>query len=182
MSDDSFIDISKANIVYKSSDESVASVDNNGKVKTNGVGIASIFADVTVNGKSVIGSYPVKVMPNLNPTAIIVDGKNIVGFNSDVKAYSYLLNNNSKVPVVKASAASKDIMVDISQAKGIPGTAVINFVDNITLEKNTYYINFDVNSVSDEFNDASVGKQWEWIRENKANYSLSKKPGCAYYH
>ena len=54
LSDDSFIDISKANVVYKSSDASVASVDENGKVTARGVGIASIFADVTVNGKTVI--------------------------------------------------------------------------------------------------------------------------------
>ena len=177
LSDDSFIDISKAEVVYKSSDESVASVDENGKVTAKGVGIASIFADVTVNGKTVTGSCPVKVMPNLNPTAITVDGKNIKGFDPGVKAYSYLLNSNTKIPLVKASAADRDIQVDIAQAKGVPGTAVINFIDRITLEKNTYYINFDVKSISDEFNSASVGKQWEWIRENKATHSLSKKAG-----
>ena len=65
----------------------------------------------------------------------------------------------------------------MTQAKGVPGTAVVIFVDNITLEKNTYYLNFDVNSTSDEFNSASVGNQWEWVRENKANHSLSAKSG-----
>ena len=177
LSDDSFIELSKAHVAYKSSDASVASVDNNGKVTMHGVGIASIFADVTVQGKTVSGSYPVKVMPNLNPTAITVDGENIKDFDIKGKAYSYLLNSNSKIPVVKASAASKDITVDIAQAKGIPGTAVINFVDMITLEKNTYYINFDVKSVSDEFDNVSVGKQWEWVRENQSTHSLSKNAG-----
>ena len=177
LSDDSFIDMSKAKIVYKSSDASVASVDENGKVTAKGVGVASIIADVTVNGKTVSGSCPVKVMPNLNPTSILVDGKIITGFGPGVKAYSYLLNNSSKIPVVKASAVDSGIAVDISRAKGVPGTAVVNFIDNVTLEKNTYYINFDVKSVSDEFNGASVGKQWKWIRENSAIVSLSKKPG-----
>jgi beta-glucosidase len=177
LSDDSFIDIRKAKIVYKSSNTSVASVDTEGKVTAQGVGIALIGANVTANGKSVTGHYPVKVMPNLNPTAITVNGKTIEGFDSKVKAYSYLLNSNSKIPVVKGSAASKDITVDIAQAKGIPGTTVINFVDKITLEKNTYYINFDIHSVSDEFNNASIGRQWEWIRENQTNHSLSKKTG-----
>ena len=177
LSDDSFINLSKAKVVYKSSDESVATVDEKGKVTAQGVGIASIYADVTFNGKTVSGSYPVKVMPNLNPSAITVDGKNIQGFNPDVKAYSYLLNSNSKIPVAKASAADSDIKVDIAEAKSVPGTTVINFIDKITLEKNTYYINFDVKSVSDEFNSDTIGKPWEWVRENPQNWNLLKKPG-----
>ena len=151
----------------KATTQSVASVDENGKVTATGVGVALIFANVTVNGKTVSNSYPLKVMPDLSLKSITVDGKNIEGFNKEVKAYSYLLKSNSKIPVVKASAMVSDIMVDITQAKGMPGTAVIKFIDNITLEKNTYYLNFDVQSVSDEFNSASVGKQWGWVRENR---------------
>ena len=177
LSDDSFIDMSKVKVVYKSSNTSVASVDEKGKVTAQGVGIASIFANVTVNGKTLAGSFPVKVMPNLNPKAITVNGKNIEGFNSETKAYSYLLNSSSHAPVVEASAAGSNIMVDIKQAKGIPGTAVINFIDNITLEKNTYYINFDDNSTSDEFNSTSIGKEWEWVRENQGNHNLTTKAG-----
>ncbi|HVO75383.1 MAG TPA: glycoside hydrolase family 3 C-terminal domain-containing protein [Ignavibacteriaceae bacterium] len=172
LSDDSFIDLSKAKVAYKSSNTSVVSVDEKGKVTARGVGIATILADVTVNGKTLTGSFPVKVMPNLNPTSITVDGKNIEGFNPEIKAYSFLLNGSSKAPVVKASAAGSDVMVEIEQAKGIPGTAIINFIDNITFEKNAYYINFDVNSTSDEFNDASIGKQWKWVRENQAAHNL----------
>jgi hypothetical protein len=78
--------------------------------------------------------------------------------------------------VVAASAIGNNIKVDIEQAKGIPGTAVVQFIDIITLEKNTYYLNFDAKSVSDEF-DGTVGSQWKWIRENKTNQSLSKKSG-----
>ena len=177
LSDDSFIDIKKAKIIYKSNNPSVASVDENGKVTANKPGIASIFAYVTYNGNTVSNSCPVKVMPDLTPAEITVDGKKIKDFNIDVKAYSYLLKDNSKIPVVNATASDKDIKVDITQAKTLPGTAVVIFVDNNTLEKNTYYINFDVNSTSDEFNSESVGNQWEWVRENKANHSLSAKSG-----
>ena len=177
MSDDSFYDISKAKVMYRSNNPSVASVDQNGKVTANGVGVASIFADVTVDGKTVSNSYPLKVMPDLNPRSITVDGKNIQGFNSEVKAYSYLLKSSPKAPVVKADAGGNNITVNIEQAKGIPGTAVVKLIDDITLEKNIYYINFGVNSASDEFNSNSVGKQWEWIREDPANHSLSKKAG-----
>jgi beta-glucosidase len=177
MSDDSFYDIKKAKVAYKSSNPSVASVDVNGKVTATGVGTALIFASITVDGTTVSNSYPLKVMPDLSPKSITVDGKNIEGFKKEIKAYSYLLKSNAKIPVVNASAVSNDISVDIAQAKGIPGTAVINFIDNITLEKNAYYLNFDVNSASDEFNVASVGKQWKWVRENPTNVSFSKKPG-----
>ena len=178
LSDDSFVNIKNAKVTYKSSNPLVASVDESGKVTATGVGIASIVACVTVNGKTVSNSFPVKVMPDLSPKSLTVDGKNIEGFNKDVKAYSYLLKNNSKIPVVKASALISDIRVDIEQAKAIPGTAVIKFIDNITLEKNIYYLNFDVQSVSDEFNAASVGDQWKWLRENPATKSLSKNAGA----
>jgi beta-glucosidase len=177
MSDDSFYDIKKAKIEYKSNNPKVATVDANGLVSSTGVGAASIFAYVTIDGTTVSNSYPIKVMPDLNPNLITVNGKSIKGFNKEVKAYSYLLKNNSKVPVVDASALGNDITVNIEQAKAIPGTAVIQFIDNITLEKNTYYLNFDIKSISDEF-EGSVGSQWEWIRENKTNYSLSKKSGA----
>ncbi len=177
LSDDSFIDIKKAKIIYKSNNPSVASVDENGKVIANKPGIASIFAYVTYNEITVSNSCPVKVMPDLTPSEIKVGGKKIKDFNLDVKAYSYLLKDKSKIPVVNATAFDKDIEVDITQAKTVPGTAVVIFVDNNTLEKNTYYINFDINSTSDEFNSETIGNQWEWIRENKANHSLSAKSG-----
>jgi len=47
LTDDSFIDVSKAKITYKSNNPSVASVDENGKVTAGRPGIASIFAYVT---------------------------------------------------------------------------------------------------------------------------------------
>jgi beta-glucosidase len=146
-------------------------------VTATGVGVTSIFAEVTFNGKTVSNSYPLKVMPDLTLKSITVDGKNIEGFKKEVKAYSYLLKDKSKIPVVKASAMVTDIRVDIVQAKSVPGTAVVKFVDDITLETNTYYLNFDVQSVSDEFNNPAIGKPWEWVRENKPTYSLSKNTG-----
>ena len=177
LSDDSFINIKDAKVIYKSTNPSVASVDANGKVTATGVGVTLIIVDVTFNGKTVSNSYPLKVMPDLSLKSITVNGKNIEGFNKEVKAYSYLLKSNAKIPMVKASAMVSDIVVDIAQAKGVPGTAVIKFIDNITLETNTYYLNFDVQSTSDEFNNPVIGKPWEWVRENTATHSLSKNAG-----
>ena len=65
-----------------------------------------------------------------------------------------LLKSNSKFLWLKHLHELAILMLILTQAKGVPGTAVINFVDNITLEKNTYYLNFDVQSTSDEFNSA----------------------------
>ncbi len=177
LSDDSFYDISKAKVTYKSNNPSVLSVDENGKVTATGVGAATIFAYVSVEGTTVSGSYPLKVMPDLTPKSITVNGKPIIGFDKEVKSYSYLLKNNSKIPVLTASAISEDITVDIDQAKGVPGTAVVKLTDNITLETDCYYLNFDVKSVSDEFN-GSLGSHWNWIRESKDNYNLLKNSGA----
>jgi hypothetical protein len=177
LSDDSFLDLSKAEVVYKSNNPLVASVDGKGKVTAHKPGVASIFASVSYDGTTLSKSFPVKVMPNIAPAAIEVDGKTIKGFSPESKAYSYLLTNTSKVPVVKASAADNTIAVEIEQAKGIPGTAIVNFVDYTTFEKNLYYINFDVESAGDEFNNSTIGPKWEWIRENRANFSVSSKPG-----
>ncbi len=177
MSDDSFYDLSKATVAYKSNNPSVVSVNENGKVTATGVGVASVFAYVTIDGNTVSDSYPLKVMPDLNPKLITVNGKAIKRFDKETKAYSYLMKNTKKIPEVKAETEGDDISVEIEQAKGIPGTAVVHFIDDITLEKNTYYLNFDTKSESDEFNGGTLGQQWEWVRENPSTYSLSEKEG-----
>ena len=177
MSDDSFYDLKSATVNYKTNNPSVLSVDTNGKVTAKGVGAASVFAYVTIDGVTVSNSYPLKVMPDLTPKSITVNGKGINGFNKTIKAYSYLLKKDSKTPVVSASALGDDILVDIEQAKSVPGTAIIKFIDKITLEKNSYYLNFDTQSVSDEFNETSINKQWEWIRENSLAGNLTKNAG-----
>ncbi len=177
MSDDSFYDLSKAKVVYKSNNPSVVSVDGNGKITAKGVGTASIFAYVTVNGKTVSNYYPLKVMPDMSPMSITVDGKNIPDFNGEVKGYSYLLKDASKIPTVGATSPGNDVSVDVEQAKAVPGTALITMTDNVTVEKSVYNVNFGTKSVSDEFKGTTLGSQWSWVREKDADWSLSKKPG-----
>lgn len=176
LSDDSFLDLAKAEISYTTNDNSVVSIDQTGKLTALKPGVASVSVHVTYDGITVSNSAPVKVMPNLNPASITVNGKTIQGFSSSVKAYSYLLPKNSKVPVIKATAVDKDVAFEIEQATGIPGTAIINFIDYNTLEKNAYYINFGVSSFSDEFNNG-LSPQWEWMRESKSAYTLTGQPG-----
>ncbi|MBG0857909.1 MAG: glycoside hydrolase family 3 C-terminal domain-containing protein [Bacteroidales bacterium] len=177
MSDDSFYNIKNAKVTYKSNNPAVASVDEKGLVTAKGVGTASIFAYITVNGKTVSDSYPLKIMPDLKPASISVNGKNVSGFNPAVKAYSYLLKAGSGVPAVSAAAAGTDISVNVEQAKGVPGTAVVILTDNITLENNYYNINFGAKSVNDEFDGNSLASHWIWVRENPTHWSLTKKSG-----
>lgn len=116
-------------------------------------------------------------MPDLSAAAIKVNGETIEGFNNNTKAYSYLLKDNAKVPLVEASAVSKDIVVEIEQASKIPGTAIINLVDYQTYEKSTFLINFDRASVGDEFDQSELKEQWQWLRENKTNHKLDAQSG-----
>jgi len=177
MSDDSFINMINAAVSFKSNNPDVADVDEMGMVTAKGVGTASIFAYVNVNGKTVSNSYPLKVMPDLKPTSILVNGKKIAGFNQAVKAYSYLLSDTKSVPVVSAAAEGADVSVEVVQAQKVPGTATVILTDNITVEKSYYNVDFGIKSVSDEFKGGAPGKQWYWVRENPANWSLSKKQG-----
>jgi hypothetical protein len=176
MSDDSFYDIKQARVEFKSNNNAVATVDMNGKITAMGPGIASIIAQVTIDGTTLSNSVPVKVMPDLSPKSIKVNGKDIPSFDKHTKAYSFLLKNNSKLPVVTASALNNKAIVEIVQATGVPGTAIVRFVDNATNDFNTYYLNFDVQSANDEFNGA-IGNQWQWIRENKNTYNLTNVSG-----
>lgn len=173
LSDDSFIDLGQAKIVYKSNDVEVASVDANGKILAHRSGIASIVAQVSYNGKTVSSSFPIKVMPDLTPSYISVNGKTIKGFDAGAKSYSFLMKDKTKIPTVDAKAVCSDIEVNIDQPQGIPGTAVVSFVDGYTFEKNIYIINFDLESKSDEFDAGQLDSQWSWIRESEGNHSLT---------
>ena len=178
MTDDSFYDINKATVGYSSNNTAVVIVDQNGKVTATGTGIATITASVTINGKTKSDSFPVKVMPDLNASSILVNNKAIKSFSPDVVQYSYILKNTSgKAPVVNAIAATPDVVVETTQANSIPGTASVSITDLITCDKKAYTVNFGVKSISDEFKTNTIGSQWNWLRENSANWNLSKQPG-----
>lgn len=178
MTDDSFYDISRASIVYKSNNPDVAIVDQDGLITARSAGVATITAYVTIDDHTESGSFPLKVRPNLNPASITVNKKSVPGLNPDVTGYSYLMKKKSnKAPVVKVIPADPSIEVDIIQAGSIPGTATITLTDNNTVEKKVYAVNFGGISISDEFNKSELGDQWNWVRENESNWSLADNPG-----
>jgi hypothetical protein len=178
LTDDSFYEIEKANIVYSTNNPAVAEVDESGKVTATGTGIATITAQVTINGKTKSDDFPIQVMPNLNPVSIMVNNKEVKGFSPEVLQYSYLMKTTSdKAPVVDVKAVDPAVTVETVQAKSVPGTATISLVDYITFDKKEYAVNFGVKSVSDEFNAGTLGNQWNVVRENTENLSLTKQPG-----
>jgi len=178
MTDDSFYDISRAKVAYTSNNPAAATVDEAGLVTATGVGVATITASVTIDNKTESGSYPVKIMPDLRPALISVNNKAIPGFNSDLSGYSFLMKSPlAQAPVVTVVPVDPAVKVEIIQARSVPGTAAITLTDYITVDKKEYSVNFGVKSLSDEFNSATPGKQWIWVRENKDNWSLSKTRG-----
>ncbi len=178
MTDDSFYDIKKAKVVYSSNNSSVAVVDANGLVTARGTGVALITTSVTIDGKTVSGSFPIKVTPDLTVSSITINNKPVSGFKQASSQYSYLMKGqSSEAPIVEAKSSDPSINIETVQAKGVPGTASISLIDYNTFDKKEYSVNFGIKSVSDEFTGNALGKQWNWIRENNKNWSLANKAG-----
>ncbi len=170
MTDDTFYDVSKASVVYTSTNPAVVSVDANGNLTASKTGLATINVAVTINGKTVTDSFALKVMPDMNLKSLKVDGKSVKGFNPSVAQYSYIRKASSKAPVVEAVAADPAINVEVKQAESVPGTAVITLTDYVTLEHKTYSVLFGTSAKGDEFK--TLGPQWSWVRENPSAWSL----------
>lgn len=72
-------------ITWKSSDETVATVDSNGKVRAKGVGRALITATAQVAGQSIEGYYNVNVVTGNNFVKSFLEGNQIASYQ-----YSYV--------------------------------------------------------------------------------------------
>lgn len=123
LNDDSFIDVKDANVVFTSSDPSVAAVDANGTVRSVGAGAATITATATVNGVSASGSFPVVVKDERGIHGITVNGKPIDSFTSSNYHYDVILDDDVTEAVV--AVPNSGDYVTIQQAATIPGTATI---------------------------------------------------------
>ncbi len=177
MSDDSFHDPGNAGIAYTSSNPGVATVNETGEVTAVAAGVATITAEVSIDGTTVSDGYPIKVMADLTLAGISLDGENINGFNPGTCSYSRLMESaKAKIPSVSAEPAVAGTKIRIAQAKTIPGTAVITLSDDITGQTGIYTVNFGISSESDAFEASGLKDKWSWIRENKELWSLSDSP------
>jgi beta-glucosidase-like glycosyl hydrolase len=176
MSDDSFFNIKDAKVTYKSNNPAVASVDENGFVTAVVTGVATITAEVTINGTAKSDGYPLKVVADLTLRSIEMNGEKIANFTADNHAYSYLVKDGGKISKISATPAVEGTKVKITQATSVPGTALITLTDNISGQTGCYAINFGAMSFSDAFEPGELKGGWSWIRENKDNWSLSESP------
>ena len=169
MSDDAFISLDRTKVTYRSNNDAVVSVDENGKITAKSQGVATIIVEVTVDGKTVCDTYSVKVMPDLALASLKVAGKSVL--KNGVSQYSFVRKASAKAPVVAATAKDASLRVVVEQAAAVPGTAVIKVIDDVTADSKTYYVNFGTKAVSDEFN-AAPSSAWKVLNENKANYAV----------
>ncbi len=176
MSDDSFHNLTNAEVTYSSSNKAVASVNDKGLVTANGSGVATIKAEVTIDGVTKSDGYPLKVMADLTLSSIEMDGEEINNFSPDMHAYSYLTEDaGAKPPSITAQPTVKGTRIKIKQAETIPGTAIITLTDDKAGQTGTYAVNFGTPSYRDNFMADTIGFQWSWVRENPAGWSLSEK-------
>ena len=168
MNDDSFYEGAKA--VWKSNNPAVATVDADGQVKAVSMGVATVTCSVTIDGKTVEDTFPVKVMPDLGLAGLKVGGKAVkLGDEAQV---SYLLKPG-KAPKVEAVASDPTIDVVVKQADAVPGTAVVTLNDSQTGDSRQVTVNFGTKGVSDTFKKGTPDKAWHWVREDAAAW----KPG-----
>lgn len=168
LTDDSFIGLDKATVKYLSSNEAVATVDASGKLTAVGPGIASVTVSVTYNGKTVSDTYSIKVNADLSLATLKNGSKSI--FKAGRKQFSVLGKMSSQV---SATAKSQKVKVDVSQAPTVPGTAVVKVSEPVTGDAQTYYVNFGIKGVSDEFKNNNLERQWNVLRRNDDNLLLA---------
>jgi hypothetical protein len=177
LSDDSFYNIKDAKITFKSNNPAVASVDESGLVTAIASGVATINAEVTINGITKSDGYPLKVVADLTLSSIEANGEKIANFSADNHAYSFLVKDGSaKIPTISAIPVVEGTKVKITRATTIPGTAIITLTDDISGQTGCYAVNFGAMSFSDAFEPGELKGEWSWIRENKDNWSLSESP------
>ena len=164
LTDDSFLSLDKATIKYASSNETVATVDANGLLTAVGAGIATVTVSVTYNGRTVSDSYAVKVNADLSLSSLKNAGKSLL--KSGRKQYSVLGKMSSKVT---ATARSGQLKVAVEQAPTVPGTAIVKVIEPVTGDADSYYVNFGIKGVADEFKSNSLGQQWDVVRQNDDN-------------
>ncbi len=164
LTDDSFIGLDKAAVKYVSSNTAVATVDASGKLTAVGPGIASVTVNVTYNGKTVSDTYSIKVNADLSLATLSNAGKSLL--KAGRKQYSVLGKMSSQV---SATARSQQLKVDVEQAPTVPGTAVVKVSEPVTGDAQTYYVNFGIKGVSDEFKNNTLGRHWDVIRPNDDN-------------
>lgn len=178
LSDDSFLDLAKAEVSFQSTRPDVATVDKEGMVTAMGSGTALIEASVTFDGTTLTNAYPVKVQADLSLKNLSLDGAAMDDFTPNRHGYSLLMNEEgASIPVLAAEAADVNTEITIKQARQIPGTALIQLKDSRTGETDKVAVYFGQMAISDEFENSSLGDFWTWKSyvDDSVSYDADKR-------
>lgn len=106
--DDSFYDLRRVSVTYRSSDPSVAKVDDTGAVSPVSAGVAEITATVRADGGSKSTSFPVVVRDGASTTGDVTLHERVVSFPDQTFARRQTTQGVSlKAAVVPADASAK---------------------------------------------------------------------------
>lgn len=170
MTDDTFYDLSKAQVKWTSNNSSVIAIDEKGVMTAKSMGVATITCEVTINGRTASDTFAVKVMPDLSLASLTIDGKPVK--LTGATQYSFV-RKAGNAPAVAAKASSSAVRVVVEQAEAVPGTAVVKVLDDVTGDSAEYLVAFGTKAVSDSFDKAGLSSQWNVVRENKSDLKVS---------
>jgi beta-glucosidase len=148
----------------------VVNVAPDGTIHTIGNGVATITATAAYHGVSSSTQFVIRVLSELDRLA--VDGGALPGFHPDTYSYDVIVPDGAAVPQISAGTPDRSASVEITQATSVPGTATVTETgpDGIATSYNVY---FAVRARSDDFNAATVGPQWTWIRQDPLTEQVS---------
>ncbi len=154
---------------YSSNRPSVASV-NDGVIRTEGPGVATITATATYNGVSASTDFVVYVESSLYIDGITVDGTTIPGFKKDKLNYSIEVpEGTTTIPSIEFVNSNEDIDVEYIPITSIPGVASIVTTSKVTGATAAYRIGVGWKPVSTDFKEgeaAVLNKGWSFINPN----------------
>lgn len=165
--DDSFVDLDAEGLTisYATSDDKVATVDDNGKVTGVGAGVATITVTAEYNGSKVTSSYPVAVKSGVQATTLTVGGKTVENFDPETLTYNVSVADG-KVPAVAATAES-GVDVDVKAAQTVPGQTTV------TLTKDSQSVVYTINFVDACDITALTFEGAKLTTQQAANYTLN---------
>lgn len=132
-------------IIWTSSNENIASVDETGLVTAK-----ETMGETTITATTEKGNYAASciIHTTLSPeqdaslSSISINGKELASFKPEQREYKVTAVDD-KVPVVTAVANQKEAAVQITDAASIPGKATIEVTSKDKLHHETYTVSFD---------------------------------------
>ena len=165
--DDSFVDLDTEGLTisYATSDDKVATVDDNGKVTGVGAGVATITVTAKYGTSEVTSSYPVAVKSGVKATTLTVDGQPVENFDAETLTYNVSVADG-QVPTVNATAES-GVDVDVKAAQTVPGQTTV------TLTKDSQSVVYTINFVDACDITALTFEGAKLTTQQAANYTLN---------